>query len=230
MKTEREFIDSVYAKYESQKARRIALAKRNKTIYLCASLAACFCVVILGAVRILPSLMGANSAMEADKVYVAANRAETYSVTNGSGVIKYSAELDAKSKEYQYAAEEEITFEECADEAIEAPETTGSETVNGIRDTASENKEIEYSDIEKLILSVVDCSFIEKVDGVTEINRKDETVGFIFPYTSYDDGKTYVFDNPSIIECETNMNCIIVLSADHFTEKELSEIESSVKK
>ena len=68
MKTEREFIESVYSKYELEKAKRALIAKRNKTIYLCASLAACFCFVVLGAVRILPALMGADSAMEADMV------------------------------------------------------------------------------------------------------------------------------------------------------------------
>ena len=112
MKTEREFINSVYAKYEIEKIRRERAAKRSRMIYIGATLAASFCFVILGIARILPAFMGANSAAEADAI--------TYTVTNGSmykenglaenEMIFYAAQEDSK-KSKNYTVDEEAVFD-----------------------------------------------------------------------------------------------------------------------
>ncbi len=242
MKTEREFIDSVYSKYEQEKARRTALAKRNKTVYLCASLAACFCVVILGAVRVFPALMGANSAMEADNAYVATVRSETYAVTNGSGIIEYSVE-DSKNKAYQYAAEEEM-FDVCVEEAVEEaadeePKATRPETTEDTHNAVAEKQDSDLNSAEKAIVSVVDCALIKNSSGEIEILLKGKTVGVIYsPKSRYDDSFAYASDAGAfedgdevyVIECAAGDDCVIVLSSKYFTDDQIKKIEASVKK
>ncbi len=238
MKTEREFIDSVYSKYEQEKSRREAMAKRNRTIYFCASLAACFCVVVLGAVRILPSLMGANSAAEADNAAVQANLPEYYALTNGSGSVKYSDDV-AKSKSYQYTVDEDgqvfdLFEEEAAEEAVEAPAST---TV--VTDALYGH---EYTDVELAISSVVDCSFVKTDYGYTDIIINGESAGRIITtrilYSDEVDTSNASNSNLAdlkeekvyLIQYATDPGCVISLKSGYFTDEDVEKIRASVEK
>lgn len=238
MKTEREFIDSVYSKYEQEKLKREAIAKRNRTVYFCASLAACFCVVVLGAVRILPSLMGANSAAEADCVAAQANAPESITVTNGSGSVKLS-DGAAKFKSYQYTVDEEealfdVYVEEVAEEAVEAPIST--ECCTDVQ------YDREYLDVELAISSVVDCSFDKTDYGYTDIIINGESVGRIITDQILYSGEvntsvvnSSVSDDLKeeqvyLIQWSTDPYCVISLKHGYFTDEDVEKIKASVQK
>ncbi len=240
MKTEREFIDSVYAKYELEKSRRNRLAKRNRTVYLCAGLAACFCVVVLGTIRILPGLVGTNNALEADGVmFVTATSAENYNGSPKEDMIMYSLADDAKTKLY-YADEEEIAYEEeCVEEAVEAPTATRAETASGTKNSPTIKQDIEYTDAEKAILNVIDCSFTDSGRGFTEIFVDGVSVGRIYTsdfliYNSEAQVSGDLYFKPQdevyVIEYGAEANFYIVLSPDHFTDEDVEKITASVQK
>ncbi len=245
MKTEREFIDSVYSKYELEKAKRDRLAKRNRAIYLYGGLAACFCFVVLGAFRILPGLLETNSAMEADGIMLVSTAArESYNGNVKEDVITYSLTDDAKSKQYYYTIDEEdkIYEEECVEEAIEAPMSVQTQAATGTKNSATIKQDAEYSDTEKAIQNVIYCSFDKSRQGVTEIIVDGNTVGRIYKSASlYKDeslltGDTYTegadFDENKVyvIKFGTDNDSLIVLSLDCFTDEEVREIEKSVQK
>ena len=236
MKTEREFIDSVYAKYELEKVKQNRIAKRNRAIYFYGGLAACFCFVVLGAIRVLPGLVGVNSALEADGMQlVASNASESYNRGAKEDVIVYSLTDDTKSKQYYYVNdEEEKIYEECAEEAIEAP--TSVQSASGTKNSATMKQDTEYTDVEKAILNVINCSFDKSREGITEIIVDGNTVGRIYvPAFLYSDeslGEGTDFDEKKVyvIEYGTDNNSLIVLSGDYFTDEEFREIENSVQK
>lgn len=60
MKSEKEFLDGVYEKYEKELEKR---RKRTKTLSMYATLSACACVALVIAIRVLPDMN--NSAKDA---------------------------------------------------------------------------------------------------------------------------------------------------------------------
>ena len=229
MKTEREFIESVYSKYELEKAKRALSAKRNKTIYLCASLAACFCFVVLGAVRILPALMGADSAMEADMVtYTAKVNVENQAVAEEA--ILYSANTDAK-KSKDFAEEDYALYdavEECEEVAAEAPMTT----------TGSDG----YNFAERAVLSVADCSFNDNGNGYIDIVANNKLIGTIqvnryaglITNSSLTENGSEAKTDDNIaftrIDLEADENYTVFLSQEYFSTEDIEKIAQYVEK
>ena len=238
MKTEREFIDSVYSKYELEKAKRNRIAKRNRTIYFYGGLAACFCFVVLGAIRVLPGLLEANGAVEADGLRLVSTAApESYNGKAKVDVITYSLTGDAKTKDYYYVADEEA-MEECAEEVIETPISAQTVSASGAKNSSSDKITNEYDYIKNVMLNVTDCSFAENTEGNIEIIVDGASVGVIYTSAVLFDDKAdasddFYFetqDSRYVIECGEDLKIKIVLSGEYFSEQDIEKITDSVKK
>ncbi len=224
MKSEKEFLDGVYAKYEKELELR---RKRTKMLSMCATLSACACVAIIVAIRSVPDI---NNVAEDAALADAAYGYTTQNMYSSSKEPSEEAVLEM-AKSYKAAAKAQITADYAADiaedgmlvsevaeaeEAVaEADEDNGTLYSNAGKftfnlytsnsQTVYEDK-IEYTDEDG---SLIATAYLNDLRGFS-------CIGCTYPQVSEANGGYYINHNMN------GESIVIFLSGEQY-EKELAQ-------
>lgn len=234
MKTEREFLDGVYEKYEKELDNR---RKRVKALSVSATLSACACIVLVVAVRVFPEI---NNVAEDAAVAEASYKYSLYSSS-----VEPDQEIVAEmSKSYNAAVKSQSIFDITADVADDAIAITESaeapEAEEIVEETVEDNDTgygAQYSNAGNFIFNLYtsnSCVVYEDKIEYTDINGNHIATAYTGDISAFTcTGCTY----PQIAEADggyyinhksNGENIVIFLNGEKYEEKLAQSVADSI--